>query len=83
MSPERTALLKGALKSAVGGASGVLLAVIILDPIKFDVRTAAGWLNIAGAMLIAVATAEARYWKQWADSGNNHAPPSPPANIAR
>lgn len=70
MNQARKDLFKGAIKSAVGSATGMVLSLNIVDPNHFDIRTLGGWEHLAMAILISVVIAEARFWKQWADSAN-------------
>lgn len=77
MNQARKGLLKGAIKSAVSAATGMVLALNIVDPQHFDVRTLGGWEHLGVAILISVVIAEARFWNQWANSANDNsaAPP--------
>ena len=70
MNATRKSLLKGAIKSAVGSATGMILALNIVDPNHFDIRTLGGWEHLGIAILISVVIAEARFWNQWAESAN-------------
>lgn len=74
MNLERVSLLKGALKSAVSSASGMILSLNIIDPDHFSFKTFGGWGHLLEAIGIAVVVAEARFWKQWADSGTTEPP---------
>ena len=76
MNDARKKLIKGAIKSAVSSATGMILALNIVDPNRFDIRTLGGWRHLAAALLISIVIAEARFWKQWADSGNDNGQPS-------
>lgn len=67
-------LLMGALKSAVGAACGLILALPIADPQRFSIVSLGGWGHLAEVIFIVVLAGEARYWKQWADSGDGAAP---------
>lgn len=61
-------LLIGALKSAVSAACGLVIALPIADPVKFDPATFGGWAQMGKVLGIVVIVAEARFWKQWADA---------------
>ena len=63
-------LFKGALKSAVSSATGLIIALPITDPATFSIGSLGGWKHIGIVIGITVVVAEARFWKQWADSGN-------------
>jgi len=68
-------LFKGALKSGVSSATGMILSLNVIDPEHFSFATFGGWKHLLGAIGIAIVVAEARFWKQWADSGNGHTEP--------
>ena len=70
MNKARTSLLKGALKSAVSSACGMVLSLNIIDPSNFSVKTLGGWAHLGEAILITVIIGEARFWQQWAQSGD-------------
>lgn len=72
MNATRSALLKGAIKSAVSAATGMILSLNIIDPEHFSFQTFGGWKHMLLAILIVTVVAEARFWKQWADSPNGH-----------
>jgi len=74
MNAMRKNLLMGAIKSAISSATGMVLSLNIVDPNHFDVRTLGGWEHLGVAILISVIVAEARFWKQWADSANGARP---------
>jgi hypothetical protein len=57
----------GALKSAISSACGLIIALPITDPQKFDISTLGGWGHMAGVLGIVVVISEARYFKQWSD----------------
>ncbi len=61
-------LFIGALKSAVSSACGLIIALPIADPFTFSLKSLGGWEHIGEVLLVVVIVAEARYWKQWADS---------------
>jgi hypothetical protein len=75
MNIAQSALIKGAVKSAVGSASSLILTLPLVDPAKFSIATFGGWAHLGLVILVTVIIGEARYWSQWANSGNN-APPS-------
>jgi hypothetical protein len=66
--PTVKTLLLGALKSAVGTATGYIIALPQIDPTHFNIVSLGGWKNLAIGIGITVLTSEARFWKQWADS---------------
>lgn len=70
----------GAVKSAVSQATGLIIALPVVDAEHFSVQQWGGWKHILTAILITVIVAEARFWKQWADAatGKNGTPPQPP-----
>lgn len=61
-------LFIGALKSAVSAAAGLIIALPIVDPLKFAIATLGGWSQMGKVLLIVILVAEARFWKQWADA---------------
>jgi steroid 5-alpha reductase family enzyme len=71
MNEARAALLKGAIKSAVSSACALILALPLTDPMHFNLSSVGGWKHIGAAVLVVVVVGEARFWKQWADSGNS------------
>lgn len=60
-------LFKGALKSAVSSACGLVLALPIVDPLQFSLHSLGGWQHILEVLVVVIVVAEARFWKQWAD----------------
>jgi len=68
MNEKRKLLLTGALKSAVSAASGLIVSLPVVDPEHFSIITLAGALHMAGVIVWVTVVAEARFWKQWADS---------------
>lgn len=70
MTDAQRILLKGALKSAVSSATGMILSLNIVDADHFSITTLGGWKHLGFAIFISVITAEARFWQQWAHSGN-------------
>ena len=71
MNDTQKTLLKGALKSAVGSATGMVISLNIVDPEHFSFQTFGGWKHLVAAILVSVVVAEARFWNQWAHSGGN------------
>lgn len=69
MNDTRKALFMGSVKSAVSSACGMILSLNIVDPNDFSIKTLGGWEHLGSAILISVVVAEARFFKQWADSG--------------
>jgi hypothetical protein len=61
-------LFLGALKSAISSACGLIIALPIADPLTFSLKSLGGWEHIIEVLFVVVIVAEARYWKQWADS---------------
>ncbi len=66
----RHELIMGAVKSAISSAAGLVLALPVTDPQKFNISTLGGWKHMAVVILVVVVIGEARFWKQWADSGS-------------
>jgi hypothetical protein len=78
---KQTALLWGAVKSFVAGGTGVIVALNVVDPDKFNVATIGGWKHLGFAVLISAVFGEARFLHQWSTSGggtDNGVPPPPP-----
>ena len=71
MNIAQSKLLRGAIKSAVSSATGVIIGLNIVDPTQFSVATFGGWKHLAQVIFIVVIIAEARFFKQWADSGDS------------
>ncbi len=71
MNDARSALLKGAVKSAVSSACALILALPLSDPVHFNLSSVGGWKHILTAIGVVIVVGEARFWKQWADSGNS------------
>ena len=61
----------GALKSAVGSASSLIISLPLVDPTKFSLHRLGGWEHIAEVIAAVVVVGEARYWSQWANGGSN------------
>ncbi len=72
MNPARKSLLKGSIKSAVGSATGMILSLNIVDPKDFSLASLGGLKHLGLVILVSVIVAEARFWKQWADSGDEN-----------
>ena len=70
MNDRQKGLLIGSLKSAVSSATGMVLSLNIIDPEHFSFATYGGWKHLLAAIGISVVVAEARYFNQWAHSGN-------------
>lgn len=70
MNPAQKQLLTGALKSAIGAATGLILTLPVVDYEHFSPMTFGGWKHLGAAIFFTVLVGEARYWKQWADSGD-------------
>lgn len=75
MNDAQKGLLKGALKSGVSSACGMILSLNIVDPQHFSITSFGGWEHLGLAIFVAVVVAEARFWKQWADSNNGNGGP--------
>lgn len=71
MSDTQKSLWLGALKSAVAAACGLVTGLPVLDPDHFNVTTWQGVLRILAMIGWVVFVAEARYWDQWAHSGDS------------
>lgn len=74
MTLQQNVLLKGALKSAVSAATGLIIGMPIVDPEHFNPTSFGGWAHLLAAIAIVVVVGEARYWNQWANSGNGTNP---------
>jgi hypothetical protein len=74
MNPTQNTLLKGAVKSFVAGATGVVVALNVIDPQHFNVATLGGWKHLGLAVIIAGVVGEARFLNQWAHSGTDAQP---------
>ena len=73
MTGAQKVLLKGALKSAVAAATGVITGLPAIDSDHFNITTWQGILRLLGMILWVTVVAEARFWNQWAHSGNGTA----------
>lgn len=60
-------LYKGAIKSAVSSASGLVLSLPMVDPNHFSMTTLTGVGHTVGIIVWVVVIAEARFWKAWAE----------------
>ena len=67
MNANQRALVMGSWKSAVGVATGALLTNLA-DP-AYPVFSGLWWRHLLIAVGILILSTEARYWKQWAESG--------------
>ncbi len=70
MNDARKNLLKGAVKSAVSSATGIVLSLNIVDPDKFSLATFGGLKHLAVVIAVSIAVGEARFWNQWSKSGD-------------
>lgn len=70
MTPMQSTLLKGAAKSFLRGATGVIVSLNVLDAEHFNFASVGGLKHLGLAVLIAGLVAEATYLNQWAHSGN-------------
>lgn len=70
MTEEQHTLIKGAIKSAVSSATGLIIGMPIVDPEHFSVATFGGWEHLLMAIAVVTIAGEARYWNQWANSGD-------------
>jgi hypothetical protein len=68
MNAKRLGLLKGALKSAVGSATGMVLSLNIVDAKDFSLATVGGLKHLGFVIAVSVVVAEAHYFNQWANS---------------
>jgi hypothetical protein len=65
-------LFRGAIKSFVAGATGVVVALNVVDYEHFNVTSFGGLKHLGMAVLIAGLVSEARFLNQWAHSGNGN-----------
>ena len=72
MTPTQKILLTGAIKSFVRGATGVIVALNVVDAEHFNFASVGGLKHLLFAVLIAGVVAEATYLNQWAHSGNGN-----------
>jgi hypothetical protein len=78
MTAAQRGLIVGSIKSAVSSATALVLALPQIDPSSFSTITLKGWGHLGIAILAVVIVGEARFWNQWASSGNGPAS-APPA----
>lgn len=69
MTPAQHTLLMGAVKSAVSSATGLILGLPLVDYQHFSPTTFGGWEHLGMAIGAVVLVSEARFWNQWANSG--------------
>ena len=74
MNAKRIGLLKGALKSAVGSATGMVLSLNIVDAKDFSLATVGGLKHLGFVIAVSVVVAEAHYFNQWANSKEEETP---------
>jgi len=72
MNGTRTALLKGAIKSAVASVTALIIGLPAIDPVHFNIQTLGGWRHIGIIVLWVVIVGEARFWNQWANSNSKN-----------
>jgi len=73
MNQAQKALLAGAWKSAVSAVCGVILSNFVDVP---QALFSWPWFrHVLIACFFVVMVSEARFWNQWASSGNGHIPP--------
>ena len=70
MNDTQRTLLRGAVKSFVRGATGVIVSLNVVDAEHFNFASVGGLKHLGLAVLIAGVVAEATYLNQWAHSGN-------------
>jgi len=70
MTDAQRVLLKGAIKSAIGSATGLVIALPNIDPLKFNITSLGGWGHLGSAIVVTVVIAECRFWNQWSASGD-------------
>jgi hypothetical protein len=66
MDPILKQLLLGALKSGVSALCALIVALPMVDPMKFSLASIGGWAHIGEVSLAVIVVAEARYWLAWA-----------------
>jgi hypothetical protein len=82
MNSAQKQLTDGAIKSAVKAFTGLIIALPLMDPMKFSIASLGGWGRILTALLIVTVVAEAGYWNQWASSPTaNPKVPATPATV--
>jgi hypothetical protein len=70
MTIEASALLKGAIRAAVGRVCSLILALPIIDPERFSIISWGGWKHIGFVLIATTLVAEAQYWKKWSEIVN-------------
>ena len=63
-----TPLSNGVWKNSLATSVSVICGVIIAEAATGGLQTKAGWIHFGIVAGSAVLVAEARYWKDWADS---------------
>ena len=74
MTDKQNVLLVGMLKSFIAGATGVILALNIVDAEHFSIMTFGGWKHLGLAILVSGVASESRFLNQWANSGSSDTP---------
>ena len=70
MSPATKQLLLGSLKSGVASLCSLIVALPIVDPLKFSLSSLGGWGHIGQVLVAVIVVSEARYWLVWASNGH-------------
>lgn len=70
MTPAQHTLVMGAVKSAVGSSTGLIIGLPMVDSQHFSPLTFGGWAHLGLAIFWVVLVSEARFWNQWANSGH-------------
>jgi len=61
-------LLKGALKSAISSACGLIMGLPVSDPEHFGITSMTGIKHLGLTIAVVVVVGEARFFKQWIDA---------------
>lgn len=68
MDKTQSTLIKGAVKSAISSACGLVMGLPVSDPEHFGITSLAGIRHLGLTILVVVVVGEARFFKQWIDA---------------
>ena len=68
MNTAQSVLLKGALKSAISSACGLIMGLPVSDPDHFGITSLSGIKHLGLTIAVVVIVGEARFFKQWIDA---------------